>query len=96
MTGAAEITKALGGRWHGSFGTARCPAHDDARPSLQLSDGDGGAVIVHCHAGCDWRDIKAELRRRGLLDDVRNEVFTRKPSPEARHKDDNAKIGRAR
>ena len=26
---AQEITKALGGHWHGSYGTARCPAHDD-------------------------------------------------------------------
>ena len=26
---AESLTKALGGRWHGSYGTARCPAHDD-------------------------------------------------------------------
>ena len=26
---AAELTAALGGRWSGSSGEARCPAHDD-------------------------------------------------------------------
>lgn len=33
--------------------SARCPAHDDRRPSLSISEGDGGRALVHCHAGCD-------------------------------------------
>lgn len=32
--------------------SARCPAHDDGRNSLSVSDGDTG-VVLHCHAGCD-------------------------------------------
>jgi hypothetical protein len=39
---ARSLTKALGGRWHGSYGTACCPAHDDRRPSLSVSDGPDG------------------------------------------------------
>jgi hypothetical protein len=32
---------------------ARCPAHDDRRASLSLSEGDDGTALVKCHAGCD-------------------------------------------
>jgi hypothetical protein len=38
----------------------------DRRPSLKIEDGDE-EPIVHCFAGCDWQDVKAELRRQGLL-----------------------------
>ncbi len=31
---------------------ACCPAHDDNGPSLSVREGDGGRVLVHCHAGC--------------------------------------------
>jgi hypothetical protein len=46
-----------------------CCSHEDKRPSLSLRDGDNGKLLVKCFAGCDPRDILAELRRRGLLDD---------------------------
>ncbi len=39
---AQEITKALGGHWHGSYGTAKCPCHDDHEPSLSVRDGVDG------------------------------------------------------
>src|SRR5262249_27529696 len=32
MKDACSITLALGGKWHGKYGQARCPAHDDAAP----------------------------------------------------------------
>ncbi|MBX3375170.1 MAG: AAA family ATPase [Phycisphaeraceae bacterium] len=31
---------------------ARCPAHDDRKPSLSINAGDGGRALVTCHAGC--------------------------------------------
>jgi putative DNA primase/helicase len=31
---------------------AKCPAHDDRNPSLSISEGNGGATLLHCHAGC--------------------------------------------
>jgi hypothetical protein len=31
---------------------ARCPAHDDKNPSLAVSVGDKGGIVLHCHAGC--------------------------------------------
>ncbi len=64
---AEELTMALGGHWHGAYGTARCPAHDDREPSLSIRGGLDGEPVFHCFAGCDWRDIKDALRARGLL-----------------------------
>ena len=46
---------------------ASCVLHNDRQPSLSIIDGKNGAVVT-CFAGCDWRDIRAELRQRGLLD----------------------------
>ena len=41
---AEAITAALGGRWHGSYGNACCPAHDDSTPSLSISEGKDGKI----------------------------------------------------
>ena len=64
MTTARDLIAALGGRWSGNRGTARCPAHSDGTPSLSIADGDHGQPVVHCHAGCDFREIRAELVRQ--------------------------------
>ncbi len=36
---------------------ACCPAHDDSNPSLSISRGDDGRILLHCHAGCDFASI---------------------------------------
>ena len=67
MTSAETIAKALGGRKTGNGWIARCPLHDDQTPSLSISAGRDGKVLVHCHAGCNQRDVYiAVLRNRGL------------------------------
>ena len=38
---------------------ARCPAHDDGRPSLGVRELDDGRVLVHCWAGCAVADVLA-------------------------------------
>ena len=63
---AHKIVAALGGRWHGNYGIARCPAHDDRDPSLSIRDTDGGKVLVRCHAGCEQAAILDALRSKGL------------------------------
>ncbi|MCU9846719.1 toprim domain-containing protein [Defluviimonas sp. WL0024] len=69
MTNARTLTEALGGRWHGSYGLAFCPAHRNTRtPALSLSDGAGGRLLARCHAGCRFPAIADALRSRGLLD----------------------------
>ncbi len=64
---AEAVTWALGGCWHGAYGTACCPAHDDRTPSLSLKDGRDGRLLAYCHAGCDWRDVRDALRGLGHL-----------------------------
>lgn len=40
---------------------ARCPAHNDRSPSLSVSEGDDGRVLLHCHAGCEAGAVVAAL-----------------------------------
>jgi hypothetical protein len=42
-----EAVRGRDGAWN-----ARCPAHDDRDPSLSVTTGDDGRVLIHCHAGC--------------------------------------------
>lgn len=65
---AETIAKALGGHRAGATWMTRCPAHEDSSPSLSISAGEGGKVLVRCHAGCDQRDVIAALVERGLWD----------------------------
>ncbi len=65
---AETIAKALGGHRAGATWMARCPAHDDSSPSLAISTGGHGKVLVRCHAGCDQRDVIVALSDRGLWD----------------------------
>lgn len=36
---------------------ARCPAHDDGRPSLSLREASDGTLLVHCFAGCGAGEV---------------------------------------
>jgi hypothetical protein len=40
---------------------ARCPAHDDHRPSLAIRELDDGRVLVHDFAGCSVQDVLAAV-----------------------------------
>jgi putative DNA primase/helicase len=74
---ARTITEGLGGRWRGTRGDARCPAHNDRNPSLSIADGDKGSPVVKCHTGCDSLDVIDALRSRGLWPE-------REPAPQLR------------
>lgn len=63
---AEEIAKALGGHRSGPRWMARCPAHDDRTPSLSITEGHDGRLLVHCFAGCEWHGIRDVLKARGL------------------------------
>lgn len=43
-----------------------CPAHDDANPSLSITEKDG-KILFRCHSGCDQRAVLTALKDRGLL-----------------------------
>lgn len=47
----------------GNGWSACCPAHPDTKPSMSVSQGDDGKILVHCHAGCQLDDI---LKRLGF------------------------------
>lgn len=64
---AQDLTKALGGRWTGASGIARCPSHDDQEPSLSVRDGGGGKLLTYCHAGCSAEAVWAALAHAGLV-----------------------------
>ena len=40
---------------------ARCPAHQDRRPSLSIKVADGEKLLLHCHAGCPAADVVAAV-----------------------------------
>lgn len=54
------------GKW-----TAKCPAHDDRRSSLSVSESQDGKVLLHCHAGCSIEQIleALELEAKDLFSD---------------------------
>jgi hypothetical protein len=56
-----EIALALKGHCPG-------PMHrrGDVNPSLNVKISDRGRLLLHCFAGCDYVDIVAALRARGI------------------------------
>ena len=69
-----EACRRLGVTPNGNSAMARCPAHDDKRPSLSLTKGEDGTAIVNCFVGCDWREIETRLgiASGGALTPARN------------------------
>lgn len=72
MTDAEHITRALGGNWHGRYGTAPCPAcQPERRPdqgALSIKDGYKN-LMATCHkSGCSFPSILAALRHLGLVE----------------------------
>jgi len=42
------------GRW-----IAKCPSHEDRRPSLSIREVEDGMVLVHCFTGCGGAEVIA-------------------------------------
>ena len=67
MITAAEIAEELGARKTGpGKWTARCPAHGDNKPSLSISEGECGKLLLYCHVGCPFEYIRKALGYGGL------------------------------
>lgn len=64
-----DVLVALDGvRKCGDGYVARCPAHHDRQPSLSVGLGDDGrTILLHCHAGCTFEQIRAALPLDGRL-----------------------------
>jgi putative DNA primase/helicase len=80
MNEAERIARALKGRKSGAGWVCSRPSlshqGQDKNPSLSLSDGKDGKLLVCCHKGCTFSDVMAALRTRGLIEDERPHVST--------------------
>lgn len=62
MTPVERLTSLLSARGlRVSRSLFRCPAHEDARASLSVSEGRDGRALLKCHAGCTVEAIVASL-----------------------------------
>ncbi len=61
----ASIAHVLNAQRRGKRFIARCPAHDDATPSLSIHE-ENGKLLVHCHAGCSQAAVINALKARDL------------------------------
>ena len=60
-----------------------CPCHEDDTASLHVSEGKGGKVLLHCHAGCPQDKLIQYLKDRGLWGSSRRVVpFQPRAMPE--------------
>ena len=53
----ADLARTLKAKRAGAGWMARCPAHDDHTASLSIGEGEGGRLLLKCHAGCEFADI---------------------------------------
>jgi hypothetical protein len=83
---AARIGLALRGKKNGSGWLVSCPCPNhgngrgDRNPSLSVSDGDDGRLLVRCFAGCTFEDVMDQFRDRGLVHSGNPESRNRKAS----------------
>lgn len=62
-----------------------CPAHDDHNPSLSISLGMNGQLLLRCFAECEFEDILKAIQDRGLLayNLTETKKISRKPNSKA-------------
>jgi hypothetical protein len=101
QTSAFAIATALGVHWHPRGVMARCPAHEDKTPSLAISVGKTGQVLVKCFSGCSQTAVIDALRAKGLWAGERDPGIARGSAEKLEHErqiagDAEAKRKRAR
>ncbi len=58
MSIESTIAKLKGVKRDSNGWKSLCPAHKDKTASLSIALGDSGNVVLHCHAGCTWEQIR--------------------------------------
>src|SRR6266436_1667665 len=84
MIDALSIIKALGG--DPATGMCCCPAHDDKRASLHISE-KSGKVLWKCHAGCSQERVRQALIDKGLWSKNRTTTQTSSQEPQQSESD---------
>ena len=55
LSRVSGVTEVGANRWKGL-----CPAHADHNASLSIGLGSGGKVLLYCHAGCPYKEIRPD------------------------------------
>ena len=63
---ADKIGSALNGVKRGEQWMCKCPAHADGNASLAVN-GESGKLLLKCHAGCSFDDVRAKLESMALM-----------------------------
>ena len=85
MSTPEDIARALGGaKRSGSNWSCKCPAHEDQKASLSITQNFSGKLLVHCHAGCDPIDVISHLRVQGLWPESAKTAPVAIPPPKAK------------
>lgn len=85
MTTPEDIARALGGaKRSGSNWSCKCPAHEDQKASLSITQNFSGKLLVHCHAGCEPMNVISFLRAKGLWPDTAKTAPVAIPPPRAK------------
>ncbi len=69
------LPRLVGVRRNASGYAARCPAHEDHNPSLGVSTGTDGRILLRCHAGCPTEAVVGALGMR------LSDLFAERPAP---------------
>jgi len=83
----ADLVRRLDARKSGNGWMAKCPAHEDHKESLSISEGKGGCILLKCFAGCTLDEILSALRlaKRDLFPDSNSSELStdssKKPAP---------------
>jgi hypothetical protein len=91
MTAEALVARLPSARRNPRGWLAKCPAHDDRAPSLSISSGADGRVLLKCFSGCEVDRIVAALgvQTRDLFAPRDNQRFS---APRARRLPTQAEI----
>lgn len=70
MNAEALLERFHGVQRSGTGWAAKCPAHEDRKPSLSIHERDG-KILIHCHAGCSQEAVLAAagIEARELFSD---------------------------
>lgn len=68
---ATELANALDLKPRGHRFRGPCPVHGGGSEAFVVSESDRENPLVYCHKGCEFREIVAALKDRGLWTDDR-------------------------
>src|SRR5262252_2456807 len=78
MTSREFLSRLDGVQKHNGYWMAQCPGHDDRTPSLKISDGADGRILLQDFGGCSTETV---LAAKGL---TMTDLFTGRASKNGR------------